>query len=400
MAYTPPVRRGKSPGHPRILMLSFDFFLEQELAQAAARLCVPFTSFAAKTLGREYLPKLFERILAFKPDFIFSTNMQGLDDDGRLLELLAKRHIAFATWFVDSPEHYLPVGKTLPANLAVFAVERDALPLLRERGCLTARYLPLAADAGRFDLGADLFVADGSVGVSFVGTNWIEKLALCFKNVAFPAFVRDRYQVLGAALAARPQASVRRFLEAWAPDFLDAAEAALTPNDLRHLFILLCWEANRVSRQRHIEQLLPFRPLIVGDDHWPTALAGHAGRFVHHPPLGYYEPDLAELYRRSRVNFATSSVQLPTSVTQRVFDVPAAGGLVVTDRRPQLLECFEEGLEAWVYDGPEAIADAVGRGLSDRLAARKVVNAARKRIQTEHTYDHRLCSIMETMRAM
>jgi spore maturation protein CgeB len=392
--------RGKSPGRPRILMLSFDFFLEQEMTRAAARLGASFMSFAAKGLGRDYLPRLFQRILAFKPDFIFSINMQGLDDDGRLLELLAKRHIAFATWFVDSPEHYLPAGKTLPANLAVFTVERDALPLLRERGCLTARYLPLAADAGRFDLEADLFVANGPVGVSFVGTNWMEKLALCFENVAFPAFVRDRYQALGAALAARPTASVHRFLRDTAPEFLDAAEAALTPNGLRHLFILLCWEANRISRQHHIEQLLPFRPLIVGDAHWPTALAGHEGQFVHHPPLGYYEPDLAELYRRSRVNFATSSVQLPTSVTQRVFDVPAAGGLVVTDRRPQLLECFEEGLEALVYDGPEAIAEVVGRGLSDRLAARKAVTAARKRILAEHTYDYRLRTIIGTMRAM
>ncbi|MFW6324943.1 MAG: glycosyltransferase family protein [Desulfovibrionales bacterium] len=383
---------------PRILMLSFGYYLERELSSAAKRLDIPFLLFKANGRGKRYVPDLLQAVRDFKPSFLLSVNMLGLDDSGNLPEILSRFQIPIGIWFIDSPEHFLPPQVKTPQNLAVFTTEPQAVSLLQNKGYAPVECLPLAADASRFDLGSELFLPEPRLGVTHVGTTWIEKKALCLKNTRFPRFILRRFKNLAREFARTPSSSVREFLARADPQFLDKSKKALDPRNLRDLFILICWEANHLFRTRMIEKILPFRPLIVGDRYWGAALRGREENFVYHPPIGYYLPDLPALYRMSRVNFATSSVQMPTSVTQRAFDVPAAGGFLLSDMRDQLIACFEPEKEIWTYSSADEIPEKVARGLRDRASAAAVVHAARKRIMAEHTYEHRLKTIIRTMR--
>ena len=89
---------------------------------------------------------------------------------------------------------------------------------------------------------------------------------------------------------------------------------------------------------------------------------------------------------------------MPRALTQRAFDVPAAGGFPLLDARDQLAACFEIGTEAVCYRAVEEIPELVERYGKDRAAARKVVEAARARIRAEHTYRHRLERLIGVMR--
>jgi spore maturation protein CgeB len=115
------------------------------------------------------------------------------------------------------------------------------------------------------------------------------------------------------------------------------------------------------------------------------------------PRLDYYA-DLPRFYPMSRISLNCTSRQMKGAVNQRVFDVPASGGFVLTDRREQLEGLFEPGREVLVYDGPEEIPGLVERLLADDPLRREVSRAARARILAGHTYEHRLAELARIMR--
>jgi len=165
---------------------------------------------------------------------------------------------------------------------------------------------------------------------------------------------------------------------------------------------LLTWEATRQYRRACVTALASLSPLIAGDESCWRAVwselpaSAPAARFL--PRLDYYE-DLPRFYPMSRVSLNCTSRQMKGAVNQRVFDVPACGGFVLTDRREQLDRLFEPGREVVVYDAPEEIPELAARCLKDAGLRERVGAAARTRILAEHTYGHRLQELLAIMRA-
>jgi spore maturation protein CgeB len=156
---------------------------------------------------------------------------------------------------------------------------------------------------------------------------------------------------------------------------------------------LVYWQANKYYRQKCVKRILQFNPLLAGDKYWKDVFRNE--KFEYHPPIGYGE-ELFKLYALSTVNFASSSVQMAGAVTQRVFDVPAAGGFVLTDRREQLQEMFEVGREVICYENLEQIKELIERYLFEDRERVKIIKAARRRIAAEHTYTQRLQTLLST----
>jgi spore maturation protein CgeB len=85
------------------------------------------------------------------------------------------------------------------------------------------------------------------------------------------------------------------------------------------------------------------------------------------------------------------------AVNQRVFDVPACGAFLLTDRRGGIERLFEPGREIMLYDGPEDAAEQLARCLGDPGLRARVAAAGRARVLAEHSYDHRLRSLFAAM---
>jgi spore maturation protein CgeB len=65
--------------------------------------------------------------------------------------------------------------------------------------------------------------------------------------------------------------------------------------------------------------------------------------------LNYYR-DLPAFYNVTQVSFNATSRQMKEGVNQRVFDVPACGGVVVTDWTHQLESLMEPAKSAAAYE--------------------------------------------------
>lgn len=84
-------------------------------------------------------------------------------------------------------------------------------------------------------------------------------------------------------------------------------------------------------------------------------------------------------------------------VNPRTFELAACGAFQLVDRRALLPALFAEGTEVVTFDDAAQLPDLVRRWLADPDARERVTAAARVRVLGEHTYGHRMLTLLETI---
>jgi len=111
-----------------------------------------------------------------------------------------------------------------------------------------------------------------------------------------------------------------------------------------------------------------------------------------------YGEKLSQVYEQSAINLNATSLQMQTAVNQRVFDVPASGGFILTDAQEDALLHFEHGKELVTYQSPEELKDKVDYYLNNETCRLKIIEAGHRRVLASHTYKHRLVELVKHMR--
>lgn len=389
---------------PRLLLLTSKYFLMGEVASACARLGLAhhlLTIDNEEVGGTEFVSRLLHAVLHFKPDCVLTLNHLGIDREGVLINLLERLQLPLASWFVDNPQLIIHLYKGLVSPwTALFTWDADNLPELRAQGYEHVHYLPLGTNPARFRPGLEklpsgLFPA----GVSFVGNSMVYKVEQKLRKNSFPDVLLAGYRETAAAFTASSQRSIRRFL--LNDTRLASAYEALPTDEMRLEYeAMLTWEATRQYRAACVAAMLPFNPVIVGDTGWKTIFQARKQASWHlHPEVSYYD-ELPRVYPFSVVNFNCTSQQMKGAVNQRIFDVPAAGSFVLTDWREQMDALLEPGREVIAYHSPEEAADLAAYYLSHPAERERIVQAGRRRVLAEHTWEKRLASIIMTMRSI
>ncbi len=389
----PPTRR-----RPRVLLVSCKYFLVREIDAALARLGIPRLAVPLEDDAGAFARSLAEAALAFGPTMVLTVNRYGLDDTGKVLEVLRRLRLPVACWLIDSHTILLG-GITAPEEgICYCTCDKAALPDLAAKAGPPPLYLPLATDPEVFRPGPP---APGEPAwpsrVAFVGHSWAGSIAANHRAYAYPQALSAGIGPAAAAWEAASHTLLWPFLEKYFPA-LHTQAVALAPARRKWFAALVLWEAAKLRRVRQVSRLAPFKPLIVGDAHWDELLAGQDW-YRRLPDLDY-EADLPRFYPRTEVVFNSTSPQMAAAVNQRAFDVPACGGFVVSERRPELEELFDSGVEAACYDSEDAIEATVRQYLENPAKRRAVTLAARKRILAEHTYEHRLRRLLAHLRAI
>jgi len=367
-----------------VILLVSGYYLQEEIGQAL------------RNLGHRVLPLTYEdrsdvieRLLrlSLEADLLITVNHLGFDQSGELGRLLKRIGLPIVSWYVDRPgfillDHIVPThGESF-----VFTWEKATLRELEEYGFQHIHYLPLATDIDRFSpdgavsgRGRLRWVANSNVAGS---RDWRTKANIDSQ----PMRLFDRAVVLQRSGRIEP---------------LDALEAAAraegvsldewSKRERLQYASALALTATRDMRAELARSLASLGLQIYGDPGWHE-LATEAD---WHPAVSYYG-ELPEIYRKS-IHLNTTSYQMPGAVNQRVFDVPAAGGILITDDQEALHECFAED-ECFVFSQVEEVESLLDRIERSPRETEKKVALAMKRIHEQHTYNHRVASILETVR--
>lgn len=383
---------------PRVLFFNRPYFLTGEITAALERLGISYCSVdigLGDTVREGFVEDLLKAVVDFRPDFALTVNHFGVDRKGKLTDLLLKLKLPLASWFVDNPQLILYRYKDVSPELtAIFTYDAGNLSIMEDKGFRNVFYLPLATDPHRFVPGVrgrEEWRSD----VSFVGNSMVDAVEKTLRESGIKGALKDRYCQLAAQFGEADDLSVENFLRNYHPDLLEEMEAF--PSDEHRLSFeaLITWEATRQYRLSCIRSILPFNALIVGDTGWHTLLEANGWHYL--PSLDYYA-DLPAFYPLSKISFNCTSRQMKGAVNQRIFDVPACGGFVLTDYREQMENLFDPGKEIISYNDVGEIPQLIERWLPDEKGRAGVRLAARKRIIAEHTYEHRLLGLIEKMR--
>lgn len=389
--------RGSAKDTWRILILNTDYFLIPEVIRALRHLghdCQNLFIDKRRDQGGEVVRRILHLTAAYQPDLIFTINHLGFDREGILIDAFRRAGIPSASWYVDSPRIILNLYQGPPSEMVhIFLWDRSYGEDVRRLGFERVHELPLATDPGIFRPRPGRELKKWRTRVSFVGNSMVgpteKKLSRLPQNPWFQRLWREMAEVFRQ----QPFQRLHDVLESrgW---LHHPALARLSLKEWTDFEAGLVWLTTRDYRLEMVRQLAATRPTIYGDPGW-RELLGPDFRLC--PEVNYYD-ELPLVFAASEINFNATSLQMQTAVNQRVFDVPATGGLLLTDFRDQLGELFELGREVVCYREAEEIGELADYYLRHESERRRVAEAGRRRVLAEHTYVHRVRRMLDILR--
>lgn len=379
-----------------VLLMGFPYFLSREIERALQALGhrtvkVPVSK---GENGEAIVARFIEAILIHRPDFLLTVNHLGFDQEGVLARFFRSIEMPVASWFVDSPELIVKgsAGNVSPL-CSIFVWDRSYVDPMKRMGFEDVHYLPLAAEETVFrpirlstrqrhayecDVG---FVASSMIEAV---EKWFGRLqpALCPLADAWARDFAGSRQPMEAFLQSRPEHERGIVQGLSAKERMDFEAAVL-------------WKATMQYRLSCLEALSGFDLTVRGDAGWRNLL-DRAVRLL--PRLDYYR-ELPLFYNACKINLNATSLQMPQAVNQRVFDVPACGAFLLTDRQEALEELFVPGEEVIAFKEPGELPDLVRHYLARPEERARVARRGRERVLAEHTYRKRLSALVEKMRA-
>jgi spore maturation protein CgeB len=129
---------------------------------------------------------------------------------------------------------------------------------------------------------------------------------------------------------------------------------------------------------------------VFGDPQWPAILKRPD---VYRGPIDY-KNELPTLYASDAIHLMVNRIQVRTAVTQRVYDIAAAGGFSLSDYRPDLDHCMPDGIVA-TYRNLTDVSILVDKFRAEPELRREMASRAREVVLENHTYRHRMTTLLE-----
>jgi len=393
----PARRRGLNQDCLRVLILNTDYFLIPEILRAFKHLghqCHLVMIDKRREQGGEILRRILQEVGNFSPDLIFTVNHLGFDREGMLMETFQRGRLPSVSWYVDSPRLILNLYQGPVSELCtIFVWDRDYLPDVKGLGFEQVYELPLATDPAIFRPRPARVCKPWQAPVSFVGNSMVGVVEQKLSRLPADRSFLELFQELLKVVRQHPYQPLARLVSEAGLEAHPGWQycGAQQENDLE---AALVWAGTRDYRLERVRQLSLAYPRIYGDRGWQELLSPP---FQLHPEVNYYD-ELPLVYAASQINFNATSLQMKTAVNQRVFDVPAAAGFLLTDYKEQLGELFSIGNEVICYHDPGEIPELVRFYLSHPRQRQGVIDRGRRRVLKEHTYVQRLKTMLACLR--
>jgi len=322
-------------------------------------------------------PDVFvDSVKAAAPECVFGYGMLPIVETQTPSNYFEHVKIPYVSLFYDNPEFYEKLLESVRFRELVSspyycasASDRVYVDVLKKHGFKRVEWLPLATDP---DLFSGRFERPFEAAAAFVGSLSQSpetlRAAREAKFVSSPALHRamDKAVFSGAAY---------RECEELLADLPRATRAVL--------FRWISEEASLRARIKTVAALGKTGIAVYGNDVWRSCLpkgAEFRGRLD-------YAKDAPALYASAKVNLNVTHPQLVTAINQRVYDVSAAGGFVLSDEREDLVRLF--GAAAVSYRDCEDAADKAAYFVKNDGERKERAEAMRAAVVSGHTWRHR-----------
>ena len=352
------------------------------------------------TQKQEFIERLLEMIVQINPDFVLTLSHNGVDPEGDLGNLLGDLDIPLVSWLLDSPGLILkPFQAVVNDNVFLFSTDASALPDLAQLGYKHAFYLPLGANTRTLAIPAAVARAARNAAdktLVFLGETFSAKIGRHIKTTKSLVRLLPAYKEAARRLVADRGKTVAALLAEIDPQYAAGYHLLDSAPQRQKFDLIVSLYANKLYRTAILTRAIQEKHLIVGPADWKTALQN---RSINLMRSNYDRAFVSSLYHHAPITLNITSVHMHGAANERVFDVPFAGGFLLTDSSDQIAELFEVGKEIATYAGADDFAEQYARYSRDAATRNRLSEKARKKIASEHTYLHRAAKMVSILKA-
>ncbi len=341
----------------------------------------------------------------------FSINIQGLDAQGEDAALLQALGIAIALWFVDNPWHVLAALR-LPwwKKCALLVTDASFIPALQQHGAEKVKHIPLAVAQHMWQNGrsrheklwrnnsnASIFEAVQEAACIFVGRAAFPQKEQFFAAARMPEAVWQKAQ----CLLQTKQESSHEHAQELIPDFHWWAEQlhvqSFWPQASVRSVGLGAEQSAQYQRVTWLQALCSQPAAVFGDASTWQQLLPHAAPRYFFEAVDYYT-QLPALYGAASSVLNVTSLLLPQGLTQRHFDVWAAGGFLWTNVTAGLAIFPEVLTKPISMAHPAQLVQCLQGQGSKALslgAKEELIQGWQEHLRAEHSYVQRVRAVLE-----
>lgn len=168
--------------------------------------------------------------------------------------------------------------------------------------------------------------------------------------------------------------------------------------DPRYFFesLRLARKTNEVERIRILNSLAERHQVALYSDEANLEEKGLKGVSVR--PWVDYRTEMPKVFHLSKINLNITSRSIESGIPQRVFDVLAVGGFMLTNYQPELEEYFRAGVDLEVYHDLNELLDKADYYLKHEKPRIRIAMNGYLKVKANHGYDRRMKKVLEGIR--
>lgn len=333
-----------------------------------------------------------------RPDAVFSINFFP-----SVADVCKIYGIPYLAYTVDCPVLELFTEQIKYDVSHIFMFDNAQALLVKNLGCIHAYHVPLAGDPAFSGIPALTGSKTPDKGISFVGSLYNEKDPYALIKSKLPEEVQGECDALTIAQNnlrnaffsenAVSEAAVKAIRKA-APQMFDNYGNAFEGAGkfiVSHCF--LGYHMAFIERVALINTLSEYftTDLYTLSD---TSVLKKSQNLKLHQGGVKTLTEMPAVFRDSLINLNLTMQPIQTGLPQRIFDIAASRGFIMTDRRPEMENCFEPGIEAECFSDTEELIDKCSYYLTHEDERQKIAEAGHTRLKKEHTWEHRASQII------
>jgi len=312
------------------------------------------------------------------PELVVSVNFNGLDNAGETFFMLREAGVKVAVWLVDNPFHVISgIKSNYWREVPLLVTDHWFIPVLEEHGAHKVGHMPLATDPQIFKKEVPPYplLKDRTV---FVGRSSFPAKDNFFSGCTFNA--QDETAAMQAiGNKNKPdfewwtqQDNLNKF---WPDKKIRATGFKAEQSGLLWRILSLQYAGDKLT--------------VFGDEGWNQYLPQADIR----PPVDYFTI-LPSVYAGAGISLNMTSPLLPCGLTQRNFDVWAAGGFLLSDYTEGLSIFPEELVEHCSFKTPAELPARIEFIQSRPQLAKELSKIWHKVIIEKHTYTNRIHKLL------
>lgn len=311
--------------------------------------------------------------------------------------------VPYVCWTVDSPVPELFSNALQNSYNRIFLFDRAQYEFFSPVNPSCIYYLPLAADVKSLtetvlSMTDEDYAAYGAE-VSFVGSLYTEKcrydsLSLSDHTRGYvDGLMEAQLQVFGCNFISESltESVIREIREAdphfyHSDDLRDGADRYLAA----HQYIGMKLAA--LERERTLQRLSEHFPVVLYTRSDTSALPrvdcrGGVSTLTEMP----------KVFQASRINLNMTMRPIETGLSQRIWDILACGGFLLTNYQAELPDYFEIGKDLETYESLAELEEKVQYYLSHEEERMKIAISGCEKAAKYHSYEIRLAQMIQTL---